>query len=206
MTRHSTSYVVRICRFGVAKPLTSSTMWGHSELTKENPAQSLLRPLIAWLACATKNSMTSSGPAARTSHRPFRIGAQRSVERLQGRLRRLALRIVPTRYQPALFRLYLRVMARLYAGDQCSCPCCGGSYRAFIPYTIVQPHLVCPGCGSFARHRLLFLYLSEKTNLFSDNCASCTSHRSIAFSECFASVPTSTTLAWTWIQPWPWRI
>ena len=48
------------------------------------------------------------------------------------------------------------------------CPCCGGRFPTFIPGGVrLRPKAQCPRCGSLERHRLLWLYLEEKTNLFS---------------------------------------
>jgi SAM-dependent methyltransferase len=83
-------------------------------------------------------------------------------------LRNSVKRVVPSKYHPDIFRLYLKAVCKWYVGDQYSCPCCGGTYRKFVPYFIGRVNAVCPGCGSFPRHRLLFLYLTQRTNLFSD--------------------------------------
>jgi len=62
----------------------------------------------------------------------------------------------------------LRVWARLAAGEGVECPCCGGRFRRFAPYGVRprRPHAQCPGCGAMERHRLLWLYLRERTDLF----------------------------------------
>jgi SAM-dependent methyltransferase len=92
----------------------------------------------------------------------------RTAEDLRRGLRKFVKPMVPSKYHPDLFRFYLRLVSRLYGGNECSCPCCGGNYRKFVPYMIGRINPVCPGCGSFARHRLLFLYLKNRTNIFSD--------------------------------------
>jgi SAM-dependent methyltransferase len=53
----------------------------------------------------------------------------------------------------------------LYAGNRFSCPCCGGSFRKLKPHG-ARPNASCPGCGSLERHRLLWLYLTERRDLF----------------------------------------
>ena len=47
------------------------------------------------------------------------------------------------------------------------CPCCRAHLRKFIPFGLI-PRLEaqCPLCGSLERHRLIFLYITRKTNLF----------------------------------------
>lgn len=50
------------------------------------------------------------------------------------------------------------------------CPCCGWHFRKFLPYgAMKRPNVGCPRCDSAERHRLLMLYLKNRTNLFSDN-------------------------------------
>lgn len=50
------------------------------------------------------------------------------------------------------------------------CPCCNGVFPAFIAGgPNLRPNAYCPRCGSLERHRLLWLFLREKTNFFSAN-------------------------------------
>ncbi len=47
------------------------------------------------------------------------------------------------------------------------CPICGNYSEHFLPYgSIPRPEAQCPFCGSLERHRLLWIYLHQKTNLF----------------------------------------
>jgi SAM-dependent methyltransferase len=57
-----------------------------------------------------------------------------------------------------------RVLPLLYAGDRVECPCCARRFRAFAPYA-GRPNAWCPACQCLERHRLLWLYLSERTDL-----------------------------------------
>jgi SAM-dependent methyltransferase len=65
-------------------------------------------------------------------------------------------------------RARLRVWARLARGEGVECPCCGGKFRRFVPYGVRprRPRAQCPACGSVERHRLIWLYLRERTDLF----------------------------------------
>jgi len=57
-----------------------------------------------------------------------------------------------------------------YRGNRFICPCCGGHFRKFLPSGIKpRPNAQCPRCGSLERHRLLWIYLKERTNFFKDN-------------------------------------
>ena len=76
--------------------------------------------------------------------------------------------------RPWLIRLsyIFRGFTRLYyKGSKYECPVCKGKYRKFLPYGYVnvRNNAMCPGCLALERHRLMWLYLNEKTNFFSDN-------------------------------------
>ncbi|MEM7555688.1 MAG: methyltransferase domain-containing protein [Cyanobacteria bacterium P01_A01_bin.84] len=62
------------------------------------------------------------------------------------------------------------VQSITYAGNEYTCPCCNSSFRTFLPAGINQrANAECPKCFSLERHRLLWLYLKNCTNLLSDN-------------------------------------
>ncbi len=69
-------------------------------------------------------------------------------------------------------RLYMgakEIRAWAYYGHRFYCPCCQRSFRKLLPFGVVlRPNARCPKCGSLERHRLLWLYLKQKTNLFTD--------------------------------------
>lgn len=48
------------------------------------------------------------------------------------------------------------------------CPVCRSTYRRFLPYGRInpRPNALCPSCLSLERHRLIWLYLRDKTNFF----------------------------------------
>jgi SAM-dependent methyltransferase len=47
------------------------------------------------------------------------------------------------------------------------CPCCKSHLRGFKPFGLVpRPDAFCPVCGSLERHRLAYVYVIEKTDLF----------------------------------------
>jgi predicted SAM-dependent methyltransferase len=61
------------------------------------------------------------------------------------------------------------VQSVTYAGQEYTCPCCESSFRTFLPAGINnRPNAECPKCFSLERHRLLWLYLKNRTNLLSD--------------------------------------
>jgi SAM-dependent methyltransferase len=64
--------------------------------------------------------------------------------------------------------LGLKVVSILYAGNAVTCPVCKKSYKKFLPYGRInpRPNALCPNCLSLERHRLIWLYLEERTNFF----------------------------------------
>ena len=55
-----------------------------------------------------------------------------------------------------------------YVGDNFICPCCGGGFKKLLTYGVKpRSNARCPRCGLFERHRLLWLYLKNKTDFFS---------------------------------------
>jgi SAM-dependent methyltransferase len=73
-------------------------------------------------------------------------------------------RLVPTRCRIA-FKAGLRaIQTRTHAGDNVTCPICGGHFSTFLPRH-TTPNARCPGCGSLIRHRLLWLYLSRELRI-----------------------------------------
>jgi SAM-dependent methyltransferase len=53
-------------------------------------------------------------------------------------------------------------------GNNVECPCCGSTYITFLPAGVLKrANAKCLKCGSLERHRTLWLYLREETNVFS---------------------------------------
>jgi SAM-dependent methyltransferase len=82
--------------------------------------------------------------------------------------------IIPQRYHPICGETYIRIssflLSVLLIGNRFICPCCGWHFRKFLRYGLhPRKNAMCPKCGSLERHRLLWLYLKNKTNLFASN-------------------------------------
>jgi len=79
------------------------------------------------------------------------------------------LRFVPRRILQLFSDTVLKVISPLYYGDKYYCPVEEKGYRKFLPYgrLVSRANVLCPGSLSLERHRLLWLYLKEKTNFFS---------------------------------------
>ena len=55
----------------------------------------------------------------------------------------------------------------LFGKKHVYCPCCEQGFTTFLPYgTVLRSNATCAGCKSLERHRLLLLFLKNKTNLF----------------------------------------
>ena len=63
---------------------------------------------------------------------------------------------------------FLRIIQVFYLGKNVECPVCGREYRKMLPYgrDPVRENALCPNCLSLERHRLIWLYLKEKTGFF----------------------------------------
>jgi len=78
--------------------------------------------------------------------------------------------IIPKRHRDRLRQAYLRLTSFLYIGNRFICPCCNGHFGKLRSFGIERrPNAQCPRCGSLERHRLLWLYLKNRTGLFRDN-------------------------------------
>jgi len=70
----------------------------------------------------------------------------------------------------AILEILLGLRATLFVGSKYICPCCGWRLRAFTAggTSLKERDLsYCPRCNSKARHRRIWLFLEEHTNLFS---------------------------------------
>lgn len=73
---------------------------------------------------------------------------------------------VLTRYQ----NYKKKKLVNSYIGDNVFCPLCNSRFKRFAPFGLVKrENAKCHTCGSLERHRLLWRYLNEKTNLFKTN-------------------------------------
>jgi SAM-dependent methyltransferase len=80
------------------------------------------------------------------------------------------LKVIP---RPILIRLsilFVKVSPILYAGNRYEDPITGKTYRKFLPYgyggRAKRKNVLSPGSLSLERHRLLWLYLKDKTDFF----------------------------------------
>ncbi len=96
---------------------------------------------------------------------------------------------------PALRRLLeplLATRAVLYAGRKYICPCCGLGLRAFTRGGAsfrMRDCGYCPRCNSKARHRRIWLFLEQKTNLFAGPLRVLDISPKYSFSRRFSAMP-----------------
>lgn len=84
-------------------------------------------------------------------------------------LRRTPRFLVPALLEDAFRRAYRRARGVFHRGDRVECPCCGGRFRAFLPFGVIRrANALCPGCGALERHRLLWLYLERSTGVLTE--------------------------------------
>lgn len=78
------------------------------------------------------------------------------------------IRYVPRKYLQRIAGTGLKIVSVFYAGNNVTCPVCSRQFRKFLPYGRVRPrpNALCPNCMSLERHRLLWLYLEQRTNFF----------------------------------------
>ena len=77
---------------------------------------------------------------------------------------RKLLSTLPRRIKTALRKLITTVK---YYGNERYCPVCGKRSSRFDSFGIVpREDALCPHCGSLERHRLLWLFLRKRTDLF----------------------------------------
>lgn len=87
------------------------------------------------------------------------------------RIIRFFLRNIPRKFLQRFVYLATNILKIFYLGSNVECPVCRKHYRKFLPYGYVKSreNALCPNCLSLERHRLLWLYLNNRTNLFKDN-------------------------------------
>lgn len=72
-------------------------------------------------------------------------------------------RLLPMRTRLRLHHIKLSLTAWQHRGDNVECPCCGGQFKAFLPFgRQLRPDAACPACLSLERTRLLWLYMQRE--------------------------------------------
>jgi len=77
---------------------------------------------------------------------------------------------VPRTVLQRFSHFFLGILQIFYWGSKIECPVCSRHFRKLLPYGRKPPreNALCPNCLSLERHRLIWIYLKEKTGLFTD--------------------------------------
>lgn len=80
----------------------------------------------------------------------------------------LLTRFVPRRYLQVVSHFFLRIISVFYIGNKKECTVCNRKFRRFLPYgrIVKRENALCPSCLSLERHRLMWLFLKNKTDFF----------------------------------------
>lgn len=80
------------------------------------------------------------------------------------------VRHIPRKYLQLFSHVALKVVAIFYRGNKVECPVCDSHFSKFVPYgRVARANALCPDCLALERHRLMWLYLKQKTNFFEPN-------------------------------------
>ncbi|MBI4645749.1 MAG: class I SAM-dependent methyltransferase [Bacteroidia bacterium] len=86
------------------------------------------------------------------------------------RIIKFLVRNIPRKYLIRFSFLFSKIIVIFYKGNNVFCPICNMNFRKFLPYgNKGEDNRLCPGCLSLERHRLLWLYLRERTDFFYTN-------------------------------------
>jgi SAM-dependent methyltransferase len=86
------------------------------------------------------------------------------VSTVKKSVKRVGRAVIPSAYHRQVGMLVSKVSN---FGFRRYCPCCKAHLRQFRPFGLVpRPEARCPVCGSLERHRLIHLYLRQRTDLF----------------------------------------
>jgi len=80
----------------------------------------------------------------------------------------LIIRFVPRTVLQRVGGAGLKFMGLFYRGNTVVCPICSTGFRKFLPYGRInpRPNALCPNCLSLERHRLIWLYLQDRSSFF----------------------------------------
>lgn len=80
----------------------------------------------------------------------------------------LVIRYVPRPFLQKISPVVMRVVSQFNKGNDVTCPVCDSQYKKFLPYgRVARENALCPNCLALERHRLMWLFLKEKTDFFS---------------------------------------
>ena len=83
----------------------------------------------------------------------------------------LATRLIPRHYLQHVSHFFLQIFSLFMRGNKFEDPINGKTYRKLLPYGRLQSreNALAPDSMSLERHRLMWLFMQEKTNFFTAN-------------------------------------
>ncbi len=82
----------------------------------------------------------------------------------------LATRLIPRHYLQHVSHFFLKIFSLFMRGNKFEDPINGKTYRKLLPYGRLKPrdNAIAPDSMSLERHRLMWLFMKEKTNFFTE--------------------------------------
>ncbi|MCF6366700.1 MAG: methyltransferase domain-containing protein [Bacteroidales bacterium] len=87
------------------------------------------------------------------------------------KLIKLLLKYIPRPFLIKMSMLFNKPVSLFYKGNSVECTVCNKHFKKFMPYgygVANKSNRLCPNCLSLERHRLLWLYFQNKTDLFKE--------------------------------------
>ena len=76
-------------------------------------------------------------------------------------IKRIKAKLHPSKIKTKILQFTLK-------GNDVECICCGGKFLTFLPAGIIKrANAKCPKCGALERHRTIWMFFKNETNLFS---------------------------------------
>jgi len=87
-----------------------------------------------------------------------------------GKIIGILLKKFPRPFLQRISKPFFIIIKLFYKGDKVHCPICNQKLKKFFPYgRKIRENALCPNCLSLERHRLLYLFLKRKTDIFKKN-------------------------------------
>ena len=82
----------------------------------------------------------------------------------------IATRLIPRHYLQHVSHIFLRILSLFMRGNKFEDPINGKKYNKLLPYGRLKPreNALAPDSMSLERHRLMWLFLQQKTNFFTE--------------------------------------
>lgn len=85
-----------------------------------------------------------------------------------GKIISFLLRFIPRKYLQLFSHIPLKIYTFFLKGNNVECPVCDAKLTKFLPYgrLVSRPNALCPNCLALERHRLMALYMKQRTNFY----------------------------------------